>query len=82
MPNIPYEALWKGPPTRERQRELETDYFCDAFNQRGLGYGAMFFKDRGRWRYFYPPVFTEMTPVHHRTPTKEQLQRNRRIQSP
>lgn len=53
---IPPNARYTGPPSRERQRELETLYFCDSDNTRGLGYGAMFRKIRGRWHYFEPPM--------------------------
>lgn len=66
MPNIPSAALWKGPPTLERQRELSEEYFCDAFNQRGLGHGVLFKLRGGKWRYFDPPFAFAATAASSR----------------
>ena len=52
------KALWHGLPTRERQEELETQYYCDWRGERGCGWGAIFQKIRGRW-----VLFTDYKPV-------------------
>jgi len=52
MTDIPEAARWRGGPSPERQRELETNFFCDNDNKRGFGHGALFHKVRGRWILF------------------------------
>lgn len=44
--SIPITAFWNGPPSKQRQRELERDFFYDEDNDWGGGHGVLYHRNQ------------------------------------